>query len=104
MSKSIEIIKRISKEYQNSYNIEPKKGHYLHDLATKDLVSVLKDKLELDEKKYKIKGSIGIGRWAEIPWIGIFDKSITTSAKKGIYVVLLFKKEEEELYLSLGQV
>ncbi len=50
-----------------------------------------------------IKGSIGNGVYVEIPWIGIFNKKITCSAQKGIYIVLLFNADYSKVYLSLNQ-
>lgn len=38
-----------------------------------------------------------------IPWICIFDRKITTSAVKGVYVVYLLSKDGKTLYLALNQ-
>ena len=51
---------------------------------------------------YKIAGGVGVGGWPEIPWIGIFDKQITTSAERGYYIVYLFKSDMSGVYLSLN--
>lgn len=51
----------------------------------------------------KTKGSPGQGRWATIPWLGIFDSGISTSASHGIYVVYLFSEDMQRVYLSLNQ-
>ncbi|MDP6561616.1 MAG: DUF3578 domain-containing protein [Candidatus Peribacteraceae bacterium] len=51
---------------------------------------------------YKVYGSVGSGNWSEIPWIGILDKSITTSTTKGYYIVLLLDKNLENIYLGLS--
>ncbi len=52
---------------------------------------------------FKIQGSVGQGNWAAVPWICIFDKRITTSAQKGIYIVYLLSKDGRNLYLTLNQ-
>ncbi len=52
---------------------------------------------------YKIEGSAGKGRWAEIPWVCIFDKEITQSAQDGYYIVYLFRADMKGVYLSLNQ-
>ena len=57
----------------------------------------------VDEDKYLITGSVGKGNWATIPWICIFDKSITTSATKGVYIVYLLSKDGNTLYLTFNQ-
>lgn len=53
--------------------------------------------------RYKAKGSVGAGRWTDVPWIAIFDKRITTSAQKGVYIVYLLNKDTKELFLTLNQ-
>ena len=55
------------------------------------------------EEKYKIKGSCGASYKADVPWIGIFNKNITETAQKGIYIVYLFKTDMSGFYLCLGQ-
>jgi len=52
---------------------------------------------------YLSKGSAGQGGWAIIPWIGLFDKDISTSAEKGFYIVYLFSADLKRVYLSLNQ-
>ena len=37
--------------------------------------------------QYLITASVGQGNWATVPWVCIFDKTITTSATRGIYIV-----------------
>ena len=53
--------------------------------------------------KYKVKGSCGASNKAEIPWIGVFNPNITTTAQYGIYIVYLFKADMSGFYLCLGQ-
>lgn len=38
-----------------------------------------------------------------MPWFGIFDAEITTTATQGVYVVYLFSAKMDLVYLSLGQ-
>jgi 5-methylcytosine-specific restriction protein A len=57
----------------------------------------------IDVSKYKVEGSAGAGNWAEVPWIAVFDKDITTSATKGYYIVYLFRADMTGVYLSLNQ-
>lgn len=49
------------------------------------------------------KGSAGQSRWADVPWIGIFDPIVTTSATRGYYLVYLFSADMERVFLCLGQ-
>ena len=57
----------------------------------------------VDREKYLITASVGAGNWAMIPWICIFDRSITTSATKGVYIVYLLSKDSRRLYLTFNQ-
>lgn len=56
-----------------------------------------------DFEQYKVYGSSGLGNWAAVPWIGIFDKEITESATHGFYIVYLFREDMSGVYLSLNQ-
>lgn len=52
---------------------------------------------------YKLEGSIGNGNIARVPWVAIFNSSVTTSAQSGYYIVLLFSEDMKSCYLSLNQ-
>lgn len=52
---------------------------------------------------FKVKGSIGNGNIARVPWVGIFRKEITENAENGYYIVLLFSENMSCCYLSLNQ-
>lgn len=92
----------ISKNYIQA-KTETFKNHKLGKILRNDLPNELYSKLNLDKTNYKITGSIGQGNWAEIPWISIFIKDITTSATNGYYIVYLFKSDMSGFYLSLNQ-
>jgi 5-methylcytosine-specific restriction protein A len=49
------------------------------------------------------KGSAGQANWARGPWVGIFDKIVTSSAQNGYYPVYLFREDMGGVYLSLNQ-
>ncbi|MCL2611203.1 MAG: DUF3578 domain-containing protein [Defluviitaleaceae bacterium] len=53
--------------------------------------------------RYKSDGSVGQGNWAEIPWVAIFDESISATAQQGYYIVFLFSADMRKMYLSLNQ-
>ena len=55
-------------------------GHELANRLRKQAGKSIAEEAKLDLTKYKVSGSAGQGEWAQIPWIGIFDKGITTSA------------------------
>jgi len=49
-----------------------------------------------------VVGAPGQGQWAEIPWIGLFNPEVTTSAKRGYYIVYLFSVDMMAVVLSLA--
>ncbi len=53
--------------------------------------------------EFEIEGSIGNGNIARVPWVGIFNRSITISAQEGFYIVLLFSEDMSGCFLSLNQ-
>lgn len=57
----------------------------------------------VDKNRYLVTGSVGQGNWATVPWICIFDKNITTTATKGVYIVYLLSKDGNTLYLTFNQ-
>lgn len=98
-------IKNAFLEVLNQYpkaRTQPFAKHPLGDLIRHQIPDLLYSKCPLDKKKYQVEGSIGQGNWAEVPWVCIFDRDITTSAKKGYYCVYLFNATSEGLYLSLA--
>jgi 5-methylcytosine-specific restriction enzyme A len=48
-------------------------------------------------------GSAGAGKWADVPWLAVFDPIVTDSATRGYYVVYLFNVAGSEVHLSLNQ-
>ncbi|AYU54314.1 MrcB family domain-containing protein [Staphylococcus debuckii] len=63
----------------------------------------LKIRNDIEVDSLKVNGSIGKGRYAQVPWVAIMDPKITTSTLRGYYVVLLFHPEGEGFYLTLNQ-
>lgn len=92
----------ICKNYSKSQT-EIFSNHILGEKLRHDLPNKIFELLNFDNSQFKITGSIGQGQWAEIPWISIFLKDITTSATNGYYIVYLFKADMSGFYLSLNQ-
>ena len=74
-------------------------GYYIRKIAPSNFYN---SKL-FDSNKYLVEGSVGQGNWAQVPWICIFNKEITTSATKGIYIVYLLSSDGKSLYLTFNQ-
>jgi len=45
---------------------------------------------------------VGSGNWSEIPWVAILDKTVSSSTMEGYYVVILFDKNLQNIYLGLA--
>ena len=75
------------------------KNHKIYDLFIKDIRSQISNFIP---EKYTVDSSLGDGNLAAVPWIAIFDKSITNSVRKGFYVVMLFSQSAEKLYIAIG--
>lgn len=71
------------------------------NIVRKDIAHLIG--VQLPENIYKVKGSVGAGSWADVPWIGVFDKRVTMSAQRGVYIVYLLNKTTKELFLTLNQ-
>ena len=78
-------------------------GSEVGNMFRKIIPGVIACKTSIDARDYKIEGSIGQGQFAEVPWISIFDRSITESATRGVYIVFLYSTDGKRVYLSLNQ-
>ncbi len=58
-----------------------------------------------DASEYTVSASVGEYplNMAAIPWVGVFKTEITTSARRGFYIVLLFSEDGKAAVLSLMQ-
>lgn len=97
-----EIIEKILNEYVPAKN-EAFTGHPLGSYFRNDIPRKIYDTGLVDSNDYLITGSVGQGNWAMVPWVCIFDRSITTTATKGVYIVYLLKKDGTSLYLTFNQ-
>ncbi|MEN9282805.1 MAG: hypothetical protein RLZZ179_298 [Verrucomicrobiota bacterium] len=50
---------------------------------------------------FVVKGSLGAGTMAAVPWAAVFHSSIGTGASEGYYVVFLFSEDSKRVYLTL---
>lgn len=82
---------------------EPIKGHPMYFYFQDEIPHLLLRTGLVDAQRYHTAASAGKGMWSAVPWIGIFDRQITTSAQRGVYIVYLFSADGESLYLTLNQ-
>ena len=97
---------RFVTEYDAAFQLVWGQGQFLHPLGNFircELTQSFKELSCIDRDVYIVKASYGAGKWAKVPWIAIFDKRITQSAQKGVYIVYLLNKDTQELYLTLNQ-
>ena len=50
-----------------------------------------------------VKGSVGLGNWAGVPWIALLDSRVTSSTQNGVYPVILFREDMTGAYLTVAQ-
>lgn len=89
-----------------SYPVESKKtfrGSEFANTIVHVFPKVLESQINNYGDRYIIEGSAGKGKWADCPWLSVFDSIITTSAQDGYYLVYIFDKTMTGVYLSLNQ-
>ncbi|OEK79674.1 endonuclease [Staphylococcus equorum] len=98
-------LSKLIKEIGNTYVKEKESGKFekadVGYLVKNKMVEELKNIEEL--KNLKIKGSIGNGQFASIPWVAIMNEEVSKTTAKGIDIVFLFSADGEKVYLTLNQ-
>ena len=99
-------MKQIVEKILNEYTAAKQKtftGHPMGAFFRNDIPNAIYKTGIVDSKTHLVTGSVGKGNWAMVPWICIFDRQITTSATKGVYIVYLLSKDGNTLYLTFNQ-
>jgi len=78
-------------------------GHPMGTYFRNDIPNAIYNTGIVKSSTHLITGSVGQGNWATVPWVCIFDRNITTSATKGVYIVYLLSKDGQTLYLTFNQ-
>ncbi len=63
--------------------------------------SYLKEKIS-NPYEWTIEGSVGKGKWADTPWIGIYLNKVTDRASYGFYIALLAGRNSESFTLAIA--
>ena len=79
------------------------KEHPLAQSIRDEGKKIIESILPVGFNDYKVAGSAGIGQWARIPWVSIYNLSITDTATKGYYVVYLIPSGSNKIILGLAQ-
>lgn len=104
-----QLIRNVFDEY---FSTRIRLGGKALNVGTKDQYAILTEIPRLIESwlnskglghLFKVKGSIGNGNIARVPWVGIFNKAVTENAENGYYIVLLFSENMASCFLSLNQ-
>ena len=94
-------LKKVLEEYGSEKNKSFGGNKFVKDIKT-DVEDVIPNNL-FPRDEYKIKFACGQGRWADVPWVAVFYKDLSTSAQEGYYIVYLFRADGTGVYLSLNQ-
>jgi 5-methylcytosine-specific restriction protein A len=95
-------LQRVLSEYPQA-RLEPLERHPLASFISGALESTIRSVIQASFGELTVEGSHGKGKWADVPWVGIFDPIVTDTARKGYYVVYLFSADGSEVHLSLNQ-
>lgn len=76
------------------------KDHRVYEVLIKTVVSEIQSLV--DERIYKVKGSVGQSSLTGIPWLSVMDKHVTKSTQEGFYISYLFSKNAKKLHLSIA--
>src|SRR5699024_9619353 len=82
---------------------EPFKEHALGNIMRRGIPKNIYKQTGLDRHQYIVRGSVGQGNWAHVPWIAVMNKEITTSTQRGYYLVYLFSEDMNDIYLAFAQ-
>jgi 5-methylcytosine-specific restriction enzyme A len=93
------LLERVLGEYPAAVR-EPFTAHPLAEFIRGPLADELRQEVG---PSYLVTGSPGQGSWATTPWVSVFERSITITARRGFYLVYLFRGDGAAVYLSLNQ-
>ncbi len=96
------VIERVLSDYAKARQ-EPFAGHPIGAFFRDEIPQRIYATGLVNSTTHLVTGSIGQGNWVESAWFAIFDRSITTSARKGVYIVYLLSKDGSRLYLTFNQ-
>src|SRR5690625_3141808 len=92
----------LMKNYKQA-KTETFKEHPLGTLMRREITENIYNQMNLDRNKYLVRGSVGQGNWAYVPWIAVMNREITTSTQRGYYLVYLFSEDMNDIYLAFAQ-
>lgn len=98
-----DLVERFMRMYPEA-KAGPFRGDHPVQTVLRDLIEALRRSGPLASRpNVSVKGSVGLGNWAGVPWIAFLDDRVTTSTRSGVYPVLLFREDMTGVYLTLAQ-
>ncbi|QSO54176.1 DUF3578 domain-containing protein [Alicyclobacillus curvatus] len=84
-----------------SSRTEAFKGHVMHAMMRETVQTI--ESLDFIPSHVTVRGSIGQGNWANVPWIALLDTRRTSSTRDGVYVCYLFSDDMSRCYLTVAR-
>src|SRR4051794_11027320 len=98
-----DLMQRFMSTYPNA-RTGPYRGDHEAAQLMRELVAAFEGSAPVTARpNVSVKGSVGLGNWAGVPWIAFLDDRVTTSTLTGVYPVLLFREDMSGVYLSVAQ-
>ena len=98
-----EALKAVIENYEKARTQAFSKANPIYQTIIKEIPGKIVDLLGAKWSGLKVKGGVGTGNWAQVPWCCLLNSRVTTTPKKGIYVVYLFNIKYNKIYISLNQ-
>ena len=78
-----ELFDFVLNNYIMAKNAQAFAGHPLGECVRSTIPGILRLSADSDQN-YIIKGSVGQGNWATVPWIAVMNGEITTTTQHGV--------------------
>lgn len=98
-----EAFKTVIENYEKARTEQFSKANPIYQTIINEIPGKIGDLLGGEWSGLKVKGGVGTGNWAQVPWCCLLNLRVTTTPKRGIYVVYLFNSKYNKIYLSLNQ-
>ena len=97
-------LERIMTNYTHARSSEPFSGGHPIAAAFRDAKSAIDRFTPVKERSsVQVGWSAGQGNWSRVPWISLLDTRETTTTKRGVYCVFLFRQDMSGVYLTYNQ-
>jgi len=96
------LFSQLLKQWPQAVN-EQFKGHEVGRLVRQELSELVRQASHQVDSSLVVKGSVGQGGWANVPWVAIRANKLSAGTEEGIYPVYLIKADGSGFYLSLNQ-